>query len=213
MSDVDEAREEDDCEGSAVVFNKLADVSVEEFAFADDAAEVGAGRDEERDHDAEVGGCWGLVPLASKDLDAFLEVDERNIEAERITAKSRNVCEGVAGVGDGKDPVHYQRPDSDPGHEDKEVVPLRCDDVVDGVREDGNGTGDADDAEWLACEEREDAASKDGGEEDFVDAVGVVGFGEHVEGEGEGRQDTEELVSISCCKLDVGGREGARLRQ
>ena len=57
------------------------------------------------------------------------------------------------------------------------------DDVVDRVGEDGDGSGDTDDDEGLGGEEGEDDAGHDGGEEDFVDAVGIVGFGEHVEGE------------------------------
>ena len=59
--------------------------------------------------------------------------------------------------------MHDQAPDADPGHEDEEVVALRRDDVVNGVREDRDGTGDADDAERLAGEEAEAATGQNGG--------------------------------------------------
>jgi hypothetical protein len=38
----------------------------------------------------------------------------------------------------------------------------------------------ADDDQWLCCEEGEDDATEDGGEENLVDTVAVVGFDEHV---------------------------------
>ncbi len=76
--------------------------------------------------------------------------------------------------------MHDQAPDADPRHEYEKVVALRRDDVVKSIREDCDGTGDADDAERLAGEEAENATGEDGGEEDFVNAVRVVGFGEHV---------------------------------
>lgn len=41
-------------------------------------------------------------------------------------------------------------------------------------------TCDADNYQWLGCEEGEDDAAEDGGEEDLVDAVAVFGFDEHV---------------------------------
>ena len=200
MADVYEASEEDDCQRRAVIFYEFSHVAVEESGFPDDAAEPGDAEDEEGDHDLQIGGGGtGETPLARKYLNAFLEVDEGDVEAEGIAAEAGDVGEGIAGVGDGEDPVHNQGPDADPSHEGEEVV-LRHDDVVDGVREDGDGSGDADDDERLGGEEGEDDAGHDGREEHFVDAVGIVRFGEHVERKGEGGQDAkgERLVLSSA---------------
>ena len=183
MPDVDKAGEEDNGQWSTIVLNELPDVSVEELRVAHDATEVCAGRDEQGDHDAEIRRCGAItrcLPLASEHLNALLQIDHSNVEAKSIAAEPSNVGESVARISEGENPVHDQAPDADPGHEGKEIVALRCNNVVYGVREDCDGTGNADDAEWLAGEKAEDATSENGGEEDFVDAIGVVGLGEHI---------------------------------
>ena len=85
--------------------------------------------------------------------------------------------------------MHDQGPDTDPGHEGEEVGALGRDNVVDGVGENSNGASDADDNEGLGGEEGEDDAAQHASQEDFVDAVGVVGLDKHVEREGEGWED------------------------
>lgn len=108
---VDKPGEEDNGQGRSVVFEKLADVAVEELAFAQLAADPPAHEDEQGDHDAQIGG--GSVfraPLSREDLDAFLEVNESNVETENITRKTSHISQSVACIGDREDPVHNQRP-------------------------------------------------------------------------------------------------------
>lgn len=96
-----------------------------------------------------------MAPLTGENLDALLQVDEGHIEAEDIAAEAGDVGETVAGVGDGEDPVHDQRPPSSklvavghqegvsglqayPTHESEIIGPPRCDDIVNGIIEDSN---------------------------------------------------------------------------
>ena len=53
-----------------------------------------------------------MAPLTGENLNALLQVDEGHVEAKDIAAEAGDVGETVAGVGDGKDPVHDQRPPS-----------------------------------------------------------------------------------------------------
>ena len=78
---MNEAREEDDCERGAIVFNEYSDVMLEERALANETADVSDHQDEKRDYNREV---EAFFSLASEDLDSFLEVDERYVEAEYI---------------------------------------------------------------------------------------------------------------------------------
>lgn len=94
-----------------------------------------------------------------------------------------------------------EAPDTNPGPKNEVIVPLRHDDVVDRIREDGNRTRHADDDEWLCCEESIDTATQDLSQEDFVDAKGVVRSCEHIKRKGESREKTKRsmkaAVSIS----------------
>ena len=81
---------------------------MKEHAGTYDTARVARHEYQQRDHDREVGGgVAGLAPLTGQDLDAFLEVDEGDVEAEDVAAEACDVGESVAGVGDGEYPVHY----------------------------------------------------------------------------------------------------------
>ena len=76
MANVNEAGEEHDGEGCPIVLNELPDISMEELGVANDATEKRNAKDEQGDHDLEVGRSRASKsPLPSKDLDAFLEVD------------------------------------------------------------------------------------------------------------------------------------------
>jgi len=48
--------------------------------------------------------------LAGQDLDAFLEIDEGDVEAEDVAGETGYVFESIAGVCNGKNPVHYKGP-------------------------------------------------------------------------------------------------------
>lgn len=76
--------------------------------------------------------------------------------------------------------MHDEGPDADPGHESEVIGSLGDDDVIDRVRKDGDGTGDADNDQRLCRKERENHAAQYGSQENFVDAERVVCLGEHV---------------------------------
>ena len=122
-------------------------------------------------------------------MNALLQIDESHVEPESVAAKSCDVGQSVTCVRDGQDGVHDETPYPDPSHEGEEVCAAGNDNIVDSVGEDGDRTGDADNDKRLAGEDGEDDAGEDGREENFIDAVGIVGFGEHVETEGEGWED------------------------
>lgn len=54
-----------------------------------------------------------MAPLTGEDLNGFLQVDEGDVEAKDVAAEAGDVGEAVAGVSDGEDPVHDQRPPSE----------------------------------------------------------------------------------------------------
>ena len=78
--------------------------------MSNNAAAIRDHQDEQRDHDGEV--CGGVVslPLTRQDLDAFLKVDESDVEAEDIAGKTSHIFEAITGIRNGKNPVHDQRP-------------------------------------------------------------------------------------------------------
>ncbi|KAJ8105878.1 hypothetical protein OPT61_g9914 [Boeremia exigua] len=166
LANVYEAGEEDDGEGCAVVFDELADVAREQRRLTDDAAE---------------------------DLDALLQIDEGHVEAEDVAGEARDIAEGVAGVGDGEHPVEDQRPYADPAHEGEVVGAAWCDDVVDGVVEDGDGAGDAHNDQRLGGEDAEDNTAEDARKQDFIHAKTHVCLDEHVQREGKRGQDVRKV--------------------
>lgn len=188
-----EASKEDDRQGGSVVLDEGADIVVEQGALADGVGKVGDREDEHGGEDAQVERL--RVAQQFEDLDALLEVDEGDVEAEDVAGEAGDVAEPVARVGDGEDPVHDEGPDADPGHEGEVVGAGGLHDVVDGVVEDGDGARHADDDKRLAGEEAEDDGAQDGGEQGLVYAVVGVGAGEHVQGEGQGREDAVWMVS------------------
>lgn len=105
---VHETGEEDEGERGAIVLEEDTNRVSEEAAGAEFAAEVGDHEDEEGGDDGEVEGSIVAKPL--EDLDALLEVDEGNVEAEDVAGKAGDPAEPVARVSDGKDPMKNQRP-------------------------------------------------------------------------------------------------------
>lgn len=205
-ADVDEAGEEDDGQRGAVVLDKGADVVVEEGALADGVGGVGDGEDEDGGEDAEVEGTGVAQQL--EDLDALLQVDAGDVEAKNVAGEAGDVAQPVARVGGGEGPVQDEGPEADPGHEGEVVGAGGPHDVVDGVVEDGDGAGDADNDEGLAGEEAEDDGAQDRGEEGLVDAVVGVGAGEHVQGEGQGGEDATRWSAGASFGLRPTRREG-----
>lgn len=193
-----EPREKDDGQWRAVVLEKHPHVVVEQRAAAQLTADVGDEEDQHGGHDAEVEGL--SVAQQGEDLDALLEVDEGDVEAEDVAGEAGDVAQPVARVGESEDPVHDKGPQADPAHEGQVVDSGGHHDVVDCVVEDGDGARDADDDERLAGEHGEDDGAEDRGQQDLVDAVLRVRASEHVEGEGQGRQDTVwgSFWSVSC---------------
>lgn len=85
MTDVNEASEEDDGQGCAIVFEKFSHISLEEVAVAQLATNPTGHQYEECHHDGQIGrGLSNGTPLAGQDLNAFLEVNEGDIESEDI---------------------------------------------------------------------------------------------------------------------------------
>lgn len=105
---VDEAGEEDYGERGAVVLEEDANAVAEEAAGAERAARVGDDEDEQGDDDGEV--KVGPVAEALEHLDAFLEVDAGDVEAENVAGEARHPAQPVARVGDGEDPVQDEGP-------------------------------------------------------------------------------------------------------
>lgn len=128
-TEVHEPRKEDDGQGGAVVLEEDADGVAEQGARAELAAGVGDHEDEQGGGDAQVEG--GAVAEALEDLDALLQVDEGDVEAEDVAREPRHVPQPVARVGRGEHPVEGQRPQPDPAHEGQVVGPRRRHDVVD----------------------------------------------------------------------------------
>ena len=105
---VDEAREEDHRQGRAIVLEEDAHGVPEQAALAQFAADVGDGKDEQSHDHGKIRRL--AVTQSLEDLDAFLQVDESDVEAEDVAGKARHVAQPVARVGDGQDPVEDERP-------------------------------------------------------------------------------------------------------
>jgi len=106
-----EAGEEDDRQRCAVIFNHLPYLPSKEIASTNDTAGKGSHQDQKGHHDCEIGRrIPGNTPLAGQHLDALLQVDEGDVNAKNVTGESSDVSQGIAGVGDGEDPVHHKRP-------------------------------------------------------------------------------------------------------
>lgn len=102
VSHVNEACKENDGERGTVVFDELSNVSLKKIAFAYDATAIAEAKDQQRQHNCDK--CRGFareVPLAGEHLDAFLEVDECNVEAKGVTREPCHVGQAIAGIGDG----------------------------------------------------------------------------------------------------------------
>lgn len=103
-----ESCKEYNCEWCAVIFDKNSNVVLEQWTGADDSTHVPNYEDEEGDHDGEVERFLGS--LTGQDLDAFLKVYEGYVEPEDVARESCDVFEGIAGIGDGENPVHNHGP-------------------------------------------------------------------------------------------------------
>lgn len=104
-----------------------------------------------------------------------------------------------------------------PSHKSKVIGAPGCNDIVDCVVEDSDGTlhtlvndaldkheilisvgprernkltSNPDNHQRLCCKEREHHRPQNGRQQDFIDAVALMSLLEHIQGEGQGRQDT-----------------------
>jgi hypothetical protein len=108
LAEMYETCKEDYSKRCAIVFDENSDVVLEHGTSADDSTEVAYHENEKGYHDGEVERLFGS--LACEDLDAFLNIDECNVESEDIAGEPRNVFESITGIGDGEDPVHDHGP-------------------------------------------------------------------------------------------------------
>lgn len=81
LAEVNEAGEKHNRKRGAIILNELSKVAMEEVAMADHTTAIRDNEDEERHHDRQVSRCIVDLPLASQDLDAFLKIDEGDVEA------------------------------------------------------------------------------------------------------------------------------------
>lgn len=107
-ANVYEPREEDEGERGAVVLEEDAHVVVEEAAATEAGADVRDHEDEQRGDDRKVE--WLGITQTLEDLDAFLEVDEGDVEAEDVAGEAGHVAQPVAGVCYREDPVEDEGP-------------------------------------------------------------------------------------------------------
>lgn len=103
-----ETGEEDDGQRCTIVLEEHSQGVTEETAGANLAADV-------CNHEDKKSRNYGEVELLSsakmfEDLDAFLKVDEGDVEAEDVAGEASHPSEPVAGVCYGEDPVKNERP-------------------------------------------------------------------------------------------------------
>ena len=85
MTNVHEASEKDNCQRSAVVFQKFTNISFEEIAVAQFPADPCAHENKKCHHNGKIGGCISyLSPLSSQNLNTLLKVDTSDIKAEDV---------------------------------------------------------------------------------------------------------------------------------
>ena len=108
MTDMHESGEEYDRQRRAVIFDELPHMALEESTSTNNTTCIADHQDQEGYHNCKISRCIpGRTPLAGQHLDAFLQIDKGHVEAENVTGESSDVGQGVAGIGDGKDPVHH----------------------------------------------------------------------------------------------------------
>lgn len=108
LAHMHEAGEEDHGQRSAIVLEEDAHGVAEQAAPAELAADIGDGEDEQGHDNGQVEGL--IVAEDLEDLDALLEVDEGDVEAEDIAGEAGHVAQPVARVRDGQNPVEHERP-------------------------------------------------------------------------------------------------------
>lgn len=84
------AREEDDSERSSVVFQKDSNMVMEETAPSQFSTDVCHHEDKEGNHYGQVERLFRAKP--GKNLNAFLEVDEGNVEPKYVTRKPCDIA-------------------------------------------------------------------------------------------------------------------------
>lgn len=92
VADMNETREEDNGQRSAIVLEEFPNNPLEETAVSKLAADPPAHQDEKCNHDAQVGRCFSyFAPLPGQDLDALLEIDKSNVEPENVAGKASDI--------------------------------------------------------------------------------------------------------------------------
>lgn len=105
---MNKARKENNRQGRAVIFQQHANPVFEQRARADSTGQVRKDEDQQGNDDGKVEGS--AVAETVEDLDALLEVDEGDVEAEDVTGESGDPAEPVAGVCDGENPMEDEGP-------------------------------------------------------------------------------------------------------
>lgn len=128
-----ETGEKDDSQRHSIVLKDQPYVVLEQRARANHSTEIPKSKYQQGHHDGEVESFSGA--LVGQDLDAFLQINKRNVETENVAGEPRNVFQPVASIGNREDPMHHHRPESNPAHEGKVVGAGRSDDIVDCIIE------------------------------------------------------------------------------
>lgn len=102
------ARKEYDGKRSPIILDKHSHIVLEKRARANDSTRIAKAENEKSYHDREVEGFARALPC--QDLNAFLQVDERDVEAEYVAGKASNIFYSVASVRNGEEKVHEHCP-------------------------------------------------------------------------------------------------------
>lgn len=100
---VDEAGEEDEGQGRAIVFEKDTQWMAKEAAGAELTAGIGDHEDQEGGNDGEI--KLGAISQTLEDLNTLLEVDEGDVKAKDVAGEASDPTEPITRIGDGKNPV------------------------------------------------------------------------------------------------------------
>lgn len=104
---MDESGKEDYGQGSSIILDEDSNVVLKERTVANQPTEVPDHENEESDDNRKI---ETFLPLSGKNLDAFLQVNERHVESENVAGEARDIFQGIGGVGEGQDAMHQERP-------------------------------------------------------------------------------------------------------
>ena len=115
------------------------------------------------------------------------DVNDANVHAKALAGEVGHITHVIGNVPDSKKPMEYSGPNADPAEKrwvESRIVDL--DDIVDGVVEQGDQAGNADNSQRLGTENAEDHGGQSGSEQGLVDTELFVSTAIHVEDECQG---------------------------